>query len=130
LPKRDWLRPHILVGMKCYLLGATPPPAAIYRDIVDDVRDAEVDIMHRVESRMILLRFGIDLKHTVLNFLKDLESHHGSKRSDRFRLWIETGKVSAYSHRQRQELYADQKRLKRRIHDGKDYRQKNPPGGR
>lgn len=116
MPKKDWLRDYIVTGRKAYILGFTPPPASVYREVTDDLKDVDVDGMHRVESRMVLLRHGIDVKSIVSTFLNKLKQDHGSKRSNRMLEWIETGVVNAYSYRQRQELYADRKRLKRAIY--------------
>ncbi len=65
----------------------------------------------RSNRRDRLLQVGIDVKWLCASFFATLKADHGQKRCDRLMDYLTHGCLDGYSWAQRQNVYADRRRL-------------------
>jgi len=111
--RRDGLRAYLEMARECYELAATPPPAGVYRQAVDERPQAGGGLPST--SRMVLLQIGIDVSRIVARHLAAIERDHGRRRAERFCEWLLTGDMSRLSYWHRMEVCADRRRLARAV---------------
>ena len=102
------------MAQEIYELASHPPssPLFLHAREASEVLSDEPDLPG---NRELLLRIGIDVKSLVTSFFVQLEADHGRRRVDLLADWLVGGYSGRYSDRQRQQLYADRRRLARII---------------
>jgi hypothetical protein len=103
-----------MMARECYDLAATPQPTGLYRQCVDEIVGEE-DYKMPTDSRMVLLKIGIDVRYIVAKHLAELEAAHGDGRANRLLTWIGDGQINHLTYWRRMELFADRKRLRMKI---------------
>lgn len=112
--RRNSLRDYLQTSVEAYDLAATPSPASIFKETIDEVEPLDAPVMH-VTGRKSQLDLGIDVKRIFDSFIQELSRKYGPLRAERFVTWVKVGYIEQFHSDHRRMIKWDRRELSRRI---------------